>query len=794
MRRLRYLTKLINLIVIASILGTGVGAGSFAESYAEKDDLFTDAEKDWIRQHPVIYYAPDPIFAPVEFIDDSGEVKGISPEYLEWISDHSDLTIETVKYKTWPQILQQVSEGKVDIVTAAKTPGRTENMIFTEQFLELSNTILVREDYPDAVREYDLQSMKTAVLESYAVQDYLEIKYPNIRLTTYDSAEQALKDLSFGSIDALVIDIAQGSHFISRLNLTNLRSAGDIDFNYYLSFGIRQDYAPLAGILDKLLDSMPESEKNRIRSNWISYKVTDQYSQRTILAVLAILLIALLIAGGVLLWNRLLRRQVAIKTEELENELKLRISTQKELMEKNRQITEINNELEITRKELSSLIDLVPYHIFAKDRSGSYSLVNQSFLDFFGLKKEDVIGRRDGDIFESQSAAFLDALSKGHDDVYEDHRPVVIDEIDMWDNGGERHRMRMKKIPYFIWNLKQWGMLGVTIDITDLKNVEFMLEDLNEKLEAKVERRTYLLNETNRELELSMYKLQMKQSQLEEANNLLEDSLISLRDTQNQLIESEKLAALGRLVAGVSHEINTPLGIGITAISYLEKECCDICDAMDAQTLTKREMNDFLSSLQTTTKLVLTNLKNAANLVNKFKQIAVDQSTEELREFDLKEYLDGIIQSLSPQLKHTNFTFSLHCPEGITVLSYPSIVTQIITNLVMNSLSHGFEGLDQGEMVLEVSNLENNMLLLHYYDNGLGISDEHIEKIFEPFFTTKRGKGGIGLGLNIVYNLITRTLNGSVEVRSEKGEGTHFYIHMPVREDASTLFSSKNND
>ncbi len=749
-------------------------------SFAEPSFKLTDEEKAWLDAHPVIHYAPDPVFAPMEFIDEHGDVQGIMIDYLNWIQSHYDVKFEYTKLKNWDSVLQALKNGEIDLVSASITPEREKYALFSDVYLSLGNTILVREDYSGTLSEKDLLTMRTGVMRSYAVEEYLKLKYPSIDFIEFDNIEDALKQLSFGTIDAMVVDIAQGSYYITHFNISNLKSAGDIDFNYNLSFGVRKDYDVLVNILDKAIDTMPNDEYMQIKTKWIAYNTSDSLNNNVILISFIVLGVALAIAASFLLWNRLLRREVALQTEKLKSELELRMSIQEELLTKNHQITQMNNELELTERELSSLIDLVPYHIFAKDNSNRFILVNTAFLEFFNVTKDQVIGKTSNELFKDHDSTFLEAIKKGDEELLDTRTPTIISEVEVPDHENNIHIMRLKKLPYYIWKQNHWGMLNVSIDITDLKHAEEKLEELNGRLEAKVERRAYLLNETNRELELSMYKLQMKQNQLEESNKLLEESLESLQETQNQLIESEKLAALGRLVAGVSHEINTPLGIGITSISFLEKECNDMIQVFESDALTRVQLEDFLNNMHDTTKLILTNLKNAAGLVNKFKQIAVDQSTEELREFNLYEYLDGIIQSLSPQLKHTKYSFELDCPDDITILSYPSILTQIITNLVMNSLVHGFENHSSGKMNLTVEKAEDDTLIFHYTDDGCGIAPDHIEKIFEPFFTTKRGKGGVGLGLNIVYNLITRTLGGKIEVKSTQGSGVHFVIYIPT--------------
>ena len=251
-----------------------------------------------------------------------------------------------------------------------------------------------------------------------------------------------------------------------------------------------------------------------------------------------------------------------------------------------------------------------------------------------------------------------------------------------------------------------------------------------------------------------------------------------IRQTQAQLVESEKMAALGGLVAGVAHEINTPIGVGVTAASHLETKVEEYTTRYQAGNLTRGDFEEFLETVQEASQMIVSNLCRAADLIRSFKQIAVDQSNEERRCFKAKAYIEDILQSLHPQFKQTQHIFKVYCSDEIELCSYPGAFSQIITNLLMNSLTHGFDSKKTGEIKIEVSQTETG-ILFKYSDNGKGIEPEHIKKIFEPFFTTKRGQGGTGLGMHIVFNLVTITLGGQIECTSILGESTTFNLLIP---------------
>ncbi len=301
-------------------------------------------------------------------------------------------------------------------------------------------------------------------------------------------------------------------------------------------------------------------------------------------------------------------------------------------------------------------------------------------------------------------------------------------------------------------------MSGVSRDISELMEQEEALQRVNIDLEHRVEGRT-------RDLRL--------------ANEHLRRTLDDLRQAQKQLVESEKMAALGALVAGVAHEINTPLGIGVTASSHLQGETRRLLGLLASGEMKRSDLDSYLAAASESSELILRNLRRADHLVKSFKQVAVDQSTEDRRRIDLANYLDEILTSLQPRLRKTRHRVEIDCAEGIQLETYPGAIYQVVTNLVMNSLAHGFEHQEAGLIRIGVR-AQDGDIVVDYRDDGCGMDDEVRRRIFEPFFTTKRGQGGSGLGMHILFNLVTRLLAGSVRCESTPGQGVHFVIRFPL--------------
>lgn len=259
----------------------------------------------------------------------------------------------------------------------------------------------------------------------------------------------------------------------------------------------------------------------------------------------------------------------------------------------------------------------------------------------------------------------------------------------------------------------------------------------------------------------------------------LEVNLQNLKIAQNQLVEAEKMSALGGLVAGVAHEVNTPLGISITAASIFKHKIESLEKSIKANSLSKVELDEFIDDIKDADQILIKNLDRAALLVKNFKKISVDQSSEKLGDFELNSYIEEIVSTFSSELRHHNIALEFQLSkEEIRMHSYPGAISQIIINLLQNAVFHAFEQTEDKKIILKTE-IEDSHAIISCIDNGKGVSKAIAPKIFEPFVTTKRNNGGTGLGLNITYNLVTQHLGGIIYLDTTVAQGAGFIINIP---------------
>jgi signal transduction histidine kinase len=258
-----------------------------------------------------------------------------------------------------------------------------------------------------------------------------------------------------------------------------------------------------------------------------------------------------------------------------------------------------------------------------------------------------------------------------------------------------------------------------------------------------------------------------------------EETLERLRQAQETLIQTEKLASLGALVAGIAHEINTPVGIALSCASHLADTTGLLRRLYAADDVGVDDFERYMATAEDSADLILANCERAADLIRSFKQVAVDRTSAERRRFNLADCIRETLASLGPGLRQAGHHLAIDCPENIAVTGFPGALSQVLTNFVMNSLIHGYDEGSQGTLSIRIDQPEAGQVRLVYSDDGKGIAEQHRSRIFDPFFTTRRGSGGSGLGLHIVYNLVTGPLSGTLSVDSAVGHGATFTVTFP---------------
>lgn len=285
------------------------------------------------------------------------------------------------------------------------------------------------------------------------------------------------------------------------------------------------------------------------------------------------------------------------------------------------------------------------------------------------------------------------------------------------------------------------------------------------------------MNWLRADLEAQRFKLE---EQVNERRIELAKAQANLTKSQKQLAQSERMAALGDMVAGIAHEINTPIGIGITASSRMDEVIRELENHLANNTLKKSSLVGGLKTLREAEDIILNNLQRAAELIMSFKQVSADQASGTMRTFDLAAYTRDILRGLETKVKRSNVEVEQSIPEDIRIFGPAGAYAQLLTNLVQNSLLHGFNGREQGKIQVSAKLLDGHVTWV-YEDDGNGISKEHQERVFEPFYTTARERGGTGLGLSIIMNLVTGSFGGTMELTSEKNKGVRFEVRFPAQ-------------
>lgn len=297
-----------------------------------------------------------------------------------------------------------------------------------------------------------------------------------------------------------------------------------------------------------------------------------------------------------------------------------------------------------------------------------------------------------------------------------------------------------------------------------------LIEEYSKRLEEKVASRTEELEQLNATLEKRIEEGIAEQKKL--ANEKMQ--------TEEMLVYHQKMASLGEMVAGFSHEINTPLGISVTAASSLSESVKGLKKKFLEGKMKKSEFEHFMDNTVEYSTIILSNIQRASDLVKSMKHIAVDQSSEQTRQFFLKPYIDEIILSLKPKLKRTPHKIYIDCPEALELQTEPGAISQVLTNLIMNSLIHAFDSATAGRITIDVEE-KNEMVHISYSDDGKGMPEEVLEHIYDPYFTTKKNEGGSGLGMHLIKEIVTEHLKGTIEVSSQLGSGTTFAIRFPKK-------------
>ncbi|MBT3178430.1 MAG: transporter substrate-binding domain-containing protein [Desulfobacula sp.] len=780
-----------------------------------KSIVLTQSEQEWIREHPFILCAPDPDFPPAEFFNASGEYKGLVADYLGLILKRMGLEPKIVKLEGWSEVLTHAREKKIDLVTAAsKTSQRQIFLDFTEPFVELPAVIIARQQVDRELTLEKLKGMKVAVVREYAAHDYIVLNYPYLDLDIVPDIQTGLRKVSFGIVDAMVVNIASASYYIEKGTITNLKVAGESGFTYKLCFAPRKDWPVLTRILNKGLASLSSDEKYEIYSKWIRLERSPIFSKKILIFLIGFIGVIFLLIAMVIGWNRSLRAVVEEKTKELKKEV-VKHEQAKQT------ITESENRYRGMFEHTKSGVI-----IYKAVKDGKDFIVldsNKSAKRIDQLENKEIIGKSILNVFPGiQNFGLITIFQKVWKTGVPGHFPSAFYK----DNRIQGWR------DYFVYKLPSNEIVTVYSDETDRIVAEKALRESEEKLAG-------IINSTNDHMvmldeELNILwanhtsknafgddlenkkcyeafaglhqpcdgcvaekcfregHMQEREINLKKENGLRYDfwettNAVSLnqkglpktivtifRDiTQRKALAAEAmraghLASIGELAAGVAHEINNPINSVINLAQLILNE-----------NKKKGEQNDIALRM-------INEGSRIADIVSSLLSFAKDKKGSKM-ELNIKDVLAETFALTEAQIVKSGIILDVDLPSDLPMIfGHMQQIQQVFLNLINNArfaLNHKSFTKESLKTIKIKGCVEKVMkhtyLRIVFEDNGPGIPDRLIDRVMDPFFTTKPGGQGTGLGLSISHGIISGH-KGKMKIESLEGEFTRVIIDFPM--------------
>ena len=707
----------------------------------------TQEELVWLQDHPEIKLSPDPDFLPIEYIDAKGNYKGIAAEYIALLEKKLPIKFKIQKYKNWDEVIEKAKARETDMWGAATpTPQRLEYMLFTKPFIELPAVIIVRENINESLTIKDLKGLKVAVISGYGIHDHLSINNSDIKLDVVPDISTGLKKVSFGMVDAMIVNIALATYYIEKDGISNLRVAGKSGYIYRWGFATRNDWPELNQILQKGIDQVHKSQRDKINRKWVGLK-TSPFLKIKDIVIPVITVLGLFAVIAIIISNRILKKQVLKRTEDLQTELSERKRFENLLTKNNQLLDGYNHILKMLavdhsfQKVLDSLVFLVQQQssemlcsILLLDKTGE-KLHTGSAPDLPQAYSEAIHGTQIG----PQVGSCGTAVYKGEIIIVKD---IASDPL---------------------WNEYKDAALAF-----DLKACwSFPIKTSKGKIVGTFASYYKEVREPSEE-NLELLKSACHIAGIAIEHQGYEKEILSAKHDA-EAANQAKTEFLSRM----SHELRTPLN-AILGFGQL----LDFNSEENLSAIQKSNTDQILNAGN--------HLLSLVNDVLDLSRIEAGMLEVKSQNFSLEGTLNEAVMLVRPLADKRGIRIKIFPPKENELFVFADRVrlVQVLLNLLTNSIKYNRRA---GTVTLDWEVIGKENVRIHVKDTGMGISKEMIKDIFEPFKRLDRDKirvEGVGIGLSITKQLLD-LMNGTIEVVSTLGEGSCFSIELPLGQNDS---------